>query len=253
MTTENVNAPDRSAILETRLTNIEKMFQENQTAQRTAAVENRMVQLDGRYQTELKNRSNAIDVAETELAKLTGSGEAIDIARAQRKLTEAVANKTRVESEYDTFKRRMEASAKVPPKQNTPTVDTTNLDQWKSDNQWYGTDTDMTEEAQRVHTALMTAGDIPEGSIKYFRKIDAALREKFPEKFKTPSGPGAPTLASGRTDSGSSPGTGLRMSESMQKAARRFGMTPEEWAKSRDIAVSKGILPEQQTESSRRL
>lgn len=57
------------------------------------------------------------------------------------------------------------------------------LTSWKSDNSWFGQNKGMTAYALGLHDDLVGEG-IPVGSDKYYERLDADLRNRFPETFE---------------------------------------------------------------------
>jgi hypothetical protein len=56
------------------------------------------------------------------------------------------------------------------------------LTSWQDRNQWFGENKRMTAYALGLHEDLLAEG-IPAGSDKYYEKLDADLRQRFPDQF----------------------------------------------------------------------
>ena len=106
---------------------------------------------------------------------------------------------------------------------------------WQARNQWFGVDPELTSFALGYHKKIVDEGVDPT-SDEYYQKVDARVRQVFPEYFQgtsatptngTRSG-AAPIVASvGRT-------TGSRkvtLSLSQQAVAKKLGITNEQYAK----------------------
>jgi len=122
-----------------------------------------------------------------------------------------------------------------PVPQATPAVDS-RAARWQARNQWFGDDPELTSFALGYHKKLIDSGVNPQ-SDEYYEKVDARVREKFPEYFgeQAPanntasqrSGRSSPVAPVGRT-------TGARkvtLSLSQQAVARKLGISNEQYAK----------------------
>jgi hypothetical protein len=56
---------------------------------------------------------------------------------------------------------------------------------WKDRNSWFNQDREMTGFALAVHEKLVDEEGIDPRSDAYYERIDARMREKFPEKFSS--------------------------------------------------------------------
>jgi hypothetical protein len=59
---------------------------------------------------------------------------------------------------------------------------------WKERNDWFNRDREMTGFALAVHERLVEEEGVDPRSDKYYERIDARMREKFPEKFQDGNG-----------------------------------------------------------------
>jgi hypothetical protein len=102
--------------------------------------------------------------------------------------------------------------------------------QWQTRNPWFGEDDEMTNLAYAVHKKLVTAG-VPAGSAEYYERVDARMREVFPDYFgetkKEPKRPAtvvaAPTRTAGKKK--------VTLSKTQEAIAKRLGLTNEQYAK----------------------
>jgi hypothetical protein len=129
--------------------------------------------------------------------------------------------------------------------EGSPNLDTTNLDNWKQRHaSWYGVDKDMTAKAHQIDGQIRAAGVYPVGSVEYFNAIDREMRRLYPDKLTgspaTAGGGGAPPVRSG----------GGRVAASVMEGWRRMGINVSDpkvvarMLQHREVAVSKGILPQ---------
>jgi len=239
----------RANALEQRLSQMEQVIQQSDAKRKTDARNQQLAQRGQEYESKVGTSKTTLDAAEAKLRQAyADESEPADIARAQREISVAAAELTRAESELTNFKAYVNSQKNQPAAEPAPAqqADPTNLQQWKAKNSWYETDGEMTATANQVDQELRARGDIPVGSLAYFDEIDRKVREKHADKFNVnpgqEGGQGMPTLSSGRGEGPASPTGGLRMDRSMQQAAERMGLTPEQWAKGRASAVDKGIL-----------
>jgi hypothetical protein len=120
--------------------------------------------------------------------------------------------------------------------QTTPQQSSARVDEkaarWQARNQWFGTDDEMTSLALGVHKKLVENGVDPR-SDTYYERIDARLREVFPDYFgetrkelpkRSASVVAAPTRTAGR-------GVKVTLTKSQEALARKFNLTNEQYAK----------------------
>jgi hypothetical protein len=105
--------------------------------------------------------------------------------------------------------------------------------QWQSKNSWFGTDDEMTNLAYAVHKKLVNAG-IPAGSAEYYERVDARMREVFPDYFgetkkEQPSKRSANVVAAvTRSANGK---TKVKLTKTQEALARKFNLTNEQYAR----------------------
>jgi hypothetical protein len=128
-----------------------------------------------------------------------------------------------------------------PIQQQQPRLDDKTL-RWQAKNQWFGSDgyEEMTAMAIALHTKLVNSNG-PEfaRTDEYFERIDARLREKFPEVYggeerdktrETPTKkPPATVVASGTRSSGAK--SKVKLTKTQEAVARKLGLTPQQYAK----------------------
>ena len=96
---------------------------------------------------------------------------------------------------------------------------------WKTRNNWFGQDEEMTSLALGLHQKLVNEGYDPE-SDEYYQRIDSGIQKRFPEKFERPkkSSPVAPV---GRTTATKK----VTLTTSQVAIAKRLGVPLEVYAK----------------------
>ena len=96
--------------------------------------------------------------------------------------------------------------------------------QWVSDNRWFETDAVMRGAAFGIHDELVKQG-IASGSEEYYSRIDARMREEFPNKFgsKKPANVVAPASRASGTSK-------VRLTKTQVAIAKRLGVPLEKYA-----------------------
>ena len=100
--------------------------------------------------------------------------------------------------------------------------------EWGEQNKWFGKDEEMTSFVLGVHQKLIREGVSP-NTDEYFERIDARMKEVFPDKAggqkkRQPSTVVAPV---GRSPKGKK----VVLTQTQVALARRLGITPEQYAK----------------------
>jgi len=70
---------------------------------------------------------------------------------------------------------------------------------WQRENDWFGTDKEMTAFAMGVHSKLVESGIDP-NSDEYYQKVNNRVRQVFPEKFDSDETADAPTQRTSKTN-----------------------------------------------------
>ena len=126
-----------------------------------------------------------------------------------------------------------------PQEQQTPALDAKTL-RWQAKNQWFGADgfEEMTAMAIAMHSKLVNQnGPEDARTDEYFERIDARLREKFPEHYgeerrdsprdASTKKPPATVVAPGTRSSGAKK---VKLTKTQETFARRLGLTPQQYA-----------------------
>ena len=111
---------------------------------------------------------------------------------------------------------------------------------WLRDNQWFGTDEEMTALALAAHKKLVDSGVDPR-SDTYYEQINARMRKRFPEYFEgeetaddTPPNPKPkqekPVSVVAPVTRSQAPKK-VRLTQSQVNIASRLGLTPEQYAR----------------------
>lgn len=243
---DNSGAEDKLTALEKRLSRItesvEGLTQQQKRERAVGAIQAR----EGELSRAKQMAEAAVGSAEAKLAEAYDNGEGVEIAKAQRALTEAVAKRERADIDLGNFKDQVKAAERKQQNSGSDTLDDANLRDWKSKHSaWYGVDAEMTKASHEVDRQIRAAGVLSVGSKEYFNAIDRAMSQKYPDRFggTPPTGGGG---RSGAPDTGS--GRGM-INRSIAEGYRRMGINiddpkvAERMIKNRETAVQKGILP----------
>jgi hypothetical protein len=117
-----------------------------------------------------------------------------------------------------------------PTPQQSPVQVDEKATRWQTRNPWFGQDDEMTSLALAVHKKLVDARIDPR-SEEYYERIDARMREVFPDYFgetrREPKRPAsvvaAPTRTSGKKK--------ITLTKTQEALARRLNLTNEQYAK----------------------
>ncbi len=231
----------------------EKLSNEAVDYTKQLQVENqRLVKLVQDSQTALtqqaKNRAaNQLLLAEEDFKRAHTSGDAEAIAEAQKSLTNAqlaqayapsVSRKIIEKWKQDVMAQENYAESQ---QQYQPAPDLEpdpKAVEWQGQNEWFGTDTEMTSFAYGVHERLVNEGIDPDTD-EYYQLIDKRMKEIFPTHFggnTTISVETAstrkranPVVAPASRHSGAAPRK-VQLTQTQVRLAKRLGLTPHQYA-----------------------
>lgn len=126
--------------------------------------------------------ASEIEEAKRDYKEAQESFDTDAIIEAQQKLNTAMIRADRV-ANYRPPPVQTPASVVQPQQQyqQEPQLDTKTR-AWQDDNAWFGTDRKMTAYALSLHEDLVESG-VPVASDEYYKRINADVRERFPETF----------------------------------------------------------------------
>jgi hypothetical protein len=175
-----------------------------------------------------------LDAAKREYRDAYESGDTDRIIEAQATLQRANYTLDQING-YKPRKREAETAPPAPlqPEQKQvyrqpePPVDE-RVKQWADNNRWFMKDPEMTNFALGVHQKLVQDGVSPQ-SEEYYERIDARMRQVFPDKFKqSPQRQSSTVVAPvGRSPRGKK----VVLTKSQVAVAKQLGITPEQYAK----------------------
>lgn len=192
--------------------------------------------------------AQAKKLAETELAEAKRkyreayeAGDAEAVVAAQAELTKATVTVDKIanyrpapvqEPEND-VKTQQQVRAPEPEPQPAVRPDP-KAEAWQAQNRWFGQDEEMTSFALGLHTKMVNEGVDPT-SDAYYDRLNARLRQVFPDAFESEKSADAPN--SQRTKSNVAPATRstaprkIVLTQSQVNIAKRLGVSLEAYAR----------------------
>ena len=183
-----------------------------------------------------KTANGEVLIAKEQLKQAYEAGDAEKIADAQEALTDAKL-KLRDYQQYKPVVQTPEISVqRVDQAQAPRQVVDSKAETWKAQNTWWGVDEEMTSLALGLHEKLVRSGADPH-SDEYYRRIDARMREKFPENFKGEQPQEQEKPVQRRAANVVAPATRstaprqVKLSPTQVTLARKFNLTNEAYAR----------------------
>ena len=228
----------------------EALAEQLKSTQTSSAEQNLKIQQN--YSQEMENRvETQAQAAKRNLKTAYESGDPEAMAEAQQLLARAEADRNALAKyrqdladykvQYDAWLDQQSQQVEQDPQIDfTPTEQpayeepSERAQQWATNNEWFGTDTVMTNVAFAIHNELQSSG-IDLESDEYYSQIDRRMREELPHKF--PAGgeqqPVQTVVSSTRiTGSGRNQNNRqVKLSPSEQQLARKLGVPFKEYAK----------------------
>lgn len=207
-----------------------QMYEENQKLRKT------LQEGEGVLVEQAKDRVSAqLDRAKADYKEAYETGDPDKLIEAQEKLTALQNEKFRVES----YKPKPQPEVReVPqPKAEKPSVPEPDArtKQWANQNEWFGNDSAMTGYAFGVHETLVKEGINPQTQAdEYYSRIDAEMRQRFPDKFggqiieDAPARQAGPVVAPAQR-SAKKPRR-VQLTSTQVGLAKRLGLTAEQYA-----------------------
>ena len=174
-----------------------------------------------------------IDKAKKEYLEAYESGDAQKVLDAQEKLNAAALRADKVKSFKPAPLQEDEPAVQTPQAQQRPARDPTAV-AWQERNNWFGPDKLMTSMALAMHEQLKEEG-VAVSSQEYYRRIDETMQQRFPEKFESDTPPnGASRTRTSSVVAAATRSTApkrIRLTQSEMAIAKKFGLTPEQYAR----------------------
>lgn len=185
-----------------------------------------------------------IAAAKEQLRKAYEEGDPAKIADAQEALTDAKIKLKEVQYRRPPLQTESEGVEQQQQTQEPPKVAVDpKAEQWRTKNSWFGVDAEMTSLALGLHEKLVRSGVDPR-SDDYYRRVDDTMRKRFPEYFDgTETGETEDERAQTKAEKPRKPATvvapatrstapnKVRLTQTAAALAKKFGLTPEQYAK----------------------
>jgi len=209
----------------------QKMMQENQRLKSNLNNSEKNV-----LATVQKAVAMEMDAAKRAYREAYDSGDTDKVMEAQERLTQATLKTDKVKNFRPQPLQEQETpvqmqSQPVPQFRPDPSAQA-----WQQENQWFGEDEEMTSLALGLHEKLKREG-VQVSSQEYYRKIDATIRRRFPERFEEEAEQNERPAA--RRSSVVAPATRstspkrVRLNPSEMSLAKKLNLTPEQYAKAK--------------------
>jgi hypothetical protein len=163
------------------------------------------------------------------------SGDTDKVMDAQERLTQATLKVEKVKNFRPQPLQEEETHVQMQPQPVQQVQPDPSAQAWQQQNTWFGEDEEMTSLALGLHERLKREGVVV-SSQEYYRKIDATIRKRFPEKFEDeaeqesrPSRKSSVVAPATRTTSPKR----VRLNPSELNLAKKLNLTPEQYAKAK--------------------
>ena len=176
----------------------------------------------------------AMEAAKREFKEAYESGDPEKIADAQDKIAEA-RYKKELSANLRPLQYEENQVYNIPKETNVPRPDSRALE-WQEENSWFGSDDEMTSFALGLHEKLVKSGVDPK-SEAYYEKVDARMRQIFPDEFGSENIPAEKeTAPRAKAKSVVAPATRstapkrIVLTATQVALAKRLGLTNEQYA-----------------------
>ena len=203
---------------------------------------------EGALVSQIKARASlSVDQAKSLYKEAYEAGDSQKIVDAQEKLLHAQTDVREAEKHERVLQNRRPQQTQQPVQQQQqqvyqPPQPSSKALSWTKDNPWFGPNGNrsMTALAYGIHETLVREEGVKPDTDEYYQKINAAMRQRFPDYFekdedvqvtsapaqRTPSNVVAPS----NRNNGSRPRK-IQLTATQVALAKRIGLTPEQYAK----------------------
>jgi len=213
------------------ITFAQKMMQENQRLKSNLNNSEKNV-----LATVQKAVAMEMDAAKKAYREAYDSGDTDKVMEAQERLTQATLKIEKVKNFRPQPLQEEETPVQMQPQPVPQFRPDPSAQAWQQENQWFGEDEEMTSLALGLHEKLKREG-VQVSSQEYYRKIDATIRRRFPERFEEEAEQNERPAA--RRSSVVAPATRstapkrVRLNPSEMSLAKKLNLTPEQYAKAK--------------------
>ena len=180
--------------------------------------------------------SMEMDAAKRAYREAYDSGDTDKVMEAQERLTQATLKTEKVKNFRPPALQEEETPVQMQSQPAPQFRPDPSAQAWQQENQWFGEDEEMTSLALGLHERLKREGVVV-SSQDYYRKIDATIRRRFPEKFEEEAEQNERQFA--RRSSVVAPATRstsakrVRLNPNEMSVAKKLNLTPEQYAKAK--------------------
>jgi len=177
-----------------------------------------------------------MDAAKRAYREAYDSGDTDKVMDAQEKLTQATLKSEKVKNFRPPALQEEETPVQMQSQPAPQFRPDPSAQAWQQENTWFGEDEEMTSLALGLHERLKREGVVV-SSQDYYRKIDATIRRRFPEKFEEEAEQNERQVA--RRSSVVAPATRstsakrVRLNPNEMSVAKKLNLTPEQYAKAK--------------------
>jgi hypothetical protein len=190
-------------------------------------------------QTLKESLENELSIAKRDYGEAYDSGDRDKIIEAQSKMNDTQLRLAQANNYVTQFKTPLQEPEKdvyiQQNQQSIPKPDSRALD-WQDKNEWFGQDEEMTSLALGLHEKLVRSGVNPT-SDEYYRRIDSTMQKRFPEYFgdatldeEKPAERTKPSNVVAPATRSTAPKK-VRLTKTQVALAKKFGLTPEQYAR----------------------
>jgi len=176
-----------------------------------------------------------MDAAKRAYREAYDSGDTDKVMDAQEKLTQATLKSEKVKNFRPPALQEEETPVQMQSQPAPQFRPDPSAQAWQQENTWFGEDEEMTSLALGLHERLKREGVVV-SSQDYYRKIDATIRRRFPEKFEEeaeqetrPSRRSSVVAPATRSTSAKR----VRLNPNEMSVAKKLNLTPEQYAKAK--------------------
>ena len=137
--------------------------------------------------------NNELEAAKRKYKEAYEAGDSDALVAAQEELTSARIKFDKLATfKPATVEEKQPEVAPAPVQEPPPRIDPRVVD-WREKNAWFGNNRKMTAYAIAVHEDLVQNEGVSPSSDDYFKRLDAEMRERFPDKFESEKPEDAPS------------------------------------------------------------
>lgn len=215
--------------------------------QEAIAFAQRMMQENQRLKSNLSNSEKNVLASvqkavamEMEAAKRAyreayDSGDTDKVMEAQERLTQATLKSEKVKNFRPQPLQEEETPVQMAPQPEPQFRPDPSAQAWQQENPWFGEDEEMTSLALGLHEKLKREG-VQVSSQEYYRRIDATIRKRFPEKFEEEAEQETRPVRKSSVVAPATRSTSpkrVRLNPSELNLAKKLNLTPEQYAKAK--------------------